>query len=241
MKITFIGTSHGYPEPNRKCSCTLIEIRDKKYILDMGCNPVEYLTNVGIHVREIDAIFISHTHGDHTNGILPFTELTNGLYKDAKAEFYVPTLKVKDAVNGWKALNGAKLRENMLFHVISEGIIFDDGNLKVSAFRNKHMEKSYSFMFEAEGKKVFFTNDLGPNGGQGEFQDMIRECYDLIVGEGVHFSPLDYKEGLMKYPPKLMYITHYATRNLKDIMCLVEDMKEIVCVKIATDGLCIEV
>ena len=239
MRISFIGTSHGYPEANRKCSCTLIEIQDKKYILDMGCNPVEYMTNVGIHVREIDSIFISHTHGDHTNGLLPFTELTNWKYKDAKAKLYVPTLKVKDAINEWKTLNGAKLREDMEFYEIAEGTFYQDEVLTVTAFANEHMKNSYSFVFEAEAKKVLFTFVLGPNGGQNEFPDMMTEPYDLVVAEGAHFSPLDYKSGLMKYPPKKVYITHYASRNLKDIMQLSEDMKEYVPVELGTDGLVI--
>jgi len=34
MKILFLGTSHGVPEANRRCSCTMIEIGDKRYFVD---------------------------------------------------------------------------------------------------------------------------------------------------------------------------------------------------------------
>lgn len=237
MRITFIGTAPGYPEPNRKCTCILIEIRDKKYILDMGCNPVEYLTNVGIHVREIDTVFISHVHGDHLNGIIPFTELVNWKYPDAKVEFYVPTLKVRDAINSWKALNHAALREDRMFYEIKEGMFYQDGILSVTAFANMHMEKSYTFLFEAEGKRVLFTGDLGKDGGRLEFPGFVRGEYDLIACEGAHFSPLDYQETLRRNPPKEVYIYHYGPRYLKDILTLGENMKEVVPVKLATDGL----
>ena len=41
MKITFLGTSHGYAEANRFQSSALVEVRGKSYIIDAGA-PVEY-------------------------------------------------------------------------------------------------------------------------------------------------------------------------------------------------------
>jgi len=45
MKITFLGTSHGYAEKNRFTSSTLIETAGHSYILDAGA-PVEWLTKL---------------------------------------------------------------------------------------------------------------------------------------------------------------------------------------------------
>lgn len=39
MKITFIGSSHGVPEPHRKCSCIMIEIGEQVYFIDMELRP----------------------------------------------------------------------------------------------------------------------------------------------------------------------------------------------------------
>ena len=59
MKIVFFGSSHGYPEPHRKCSSTLIEVGDKKYFIDMGCNCAEGLANRRVPIEKIDGIFNS--------------------------------------------------------------------------------------------------------------------------------------------------------------------------------------
>lgn len=239
MRITFIGTSHGYPEQNRKCTCILIETKEKKYILDMGCNPLEYLTNIGIHIRDIDAAFISHVHGDHLNGIIPVTEVINWAFTDTKLKFYVPTLKVKNAINAWKALNNATLREDIPFLEIQEGIFYDDGVLKVTSFRNRHMDYSYSFLFEAEEKKVFFTGDLSKDGGK-EYAEIADEKYDFVACEGAHFSPLDYKEAFINNPPDQIYFYHYVPMYVREILKLSEELKEIVPIKIATDGFVVE-
>ena len=63
MKIVFLGSSHGVPEPNRKCSSALIEAGGSKYIVDMGTNAIEDLITRGIAAREIRAVFITHMHG----------------------------------------------------------------------------------------------------------------------------------------------------------------------------------
>ena len=34
MKIVFLGASHGRPEPNRKCSSSMIELGENRYLLE---------------------------------------------------------------------------------------------------------------------------------------------------------------------------------------------------------------
>ena len=36
MRLTFIGTSHGVPEPHRRCSSYLLETGGKYYVIDKG-------------------------------------------------------------------------------------------------------------------------------------------------------------------------------------------------------------
>ena len=48
MRITFIGTSHGVPEPERRCSCTMIETQGRYYFIDMGTQAIEDVIKRGI-------------------------------------------------------------------------------------------------------------------------------------------------------------------------------------------------
>ena len=91
MQITFLGASHGVPEANRRCSCTLIETNGRYYFIDMGVNAIDALRTRGIEVEDVKGIFITHMHGDHTNGLI----LSAGILKP-------PTLKF--ACRTWRAL-----------------------------------------------------------------------------------------------------------------------------------------
>ena len=48
MKITFLGTSHGYPEKGRVVSCTMVETGGKIYIIDAG-SAVDERSTRGLH------------------------------------------------------------------------------------------------------------------------------------------------------------------------------------------------
>lgn len=240
MKITFIGTSHGYPEKNRKCTCVLLETGDKKYLMDMGCNPLEYLTDVGIHIRDITAAFITHAHGDHLNGIIPVTEVINWAFRDAKIAFFVPTMRIKDVINDYKALNHAVLRDSVPFTEITEGLFYDDGVLRVTAFRNEHMDRSFSFLFEAEGKTAFFTGDLGPEGAVREYPAMVKRSYDLVACEAGHVEVMDYKPSFIATPPGQVWFYHYLPSTITQILQMQDELKDVVPVQYAVDGSVVE-
>ena len=81
MQITFLGASHGVPEANRRCSCTLIETNGRYYFIDMGVNAIDALRTRGIEVEDVKGIFITHMHGDHTNGLISFVDLISWYFK----------------------------------------------------------------------------------------------------------------------------------------------------------------
>ena len=90
MKLTFLGTSHGLPEKDRYCSCTMIDINGRKYLVDAGAPFVNMLIRRDIPLCDLKAIFITHLHGDHTNGLPEFVDLISWYYKDVNTAMLLP-------------------------------------------------------------------------------------------------------------------------------------------------------
>ena len=67
MRIKFFGTSSGSSRANRCCSCTMLETSGKQYIADIGMDINHAFQTVGPDVNKINAVFITHMHGDHTD------------------------------------------------------------------------------------------------------------------------------------------------------------------------------
>ena len=69
MKITIVGSSHGVPEPDRKCSCIKVEIGGNIYFVDMGTPAIDEMRRRGDDVNAVKGVFITHMHGDHIGGL----------------------------------------------------------------------------------------------------------------------------------------------------------------------------
>ena len=129
MQITFLGASHGVPEANRRCSCTLIETNGRYYFIDMGVNAIDALRTRGIEVEDVKGIFITHMHGDHTNGLISFVDLISWYFKTADPEICLPNLEGVEAIRAWLKANHCEMRD-LRFKKVTDGTIFDDGDLK---------------------------------------------------------------------------------------------------------------
>lgn len=239
MRITFLGTSHGVPEPNRRCSSTLIEVGGRYYIIDMGTQAIELLIGKNIAPEAIEAIFITHMHGDHSNGLISFLDLCSWKFKTASPVLYIPKDPegVREAMRAWISCNGVAMRD-FDFREVKAGLIFDDGNIRIFAYRTKHTDYSYAYLMEAEGKRVFFSGDFCVDGPVHDFPtEVLDEPLDLAICESAHFDATDYLpifEGNENL--KQLYFTHYYDRRLASVVEMTARLPDIP-VRRALDGM----
>lgn len=233
MKLTFLGTSHGVPEADRRCSCTMIEVSGRYYFVDMGMQVMCELKQRGISPDEIRGVFVTHLHGDHTNGLVQFIDLLNWYYKTAKPRIMLPEYKPFEVIEAWIRANNMKPHEHD-FAVIEPGVTYDDGYLKVTAIPTQHVRPSYSYLIEAEGRKVIFTGDL--KSPSIDFPEAAFEMHtDLLVCEGAHFTATEYFPVLSRCDTDKVLINHCAPAHEASFVELAAMVKNAP-VSVAFDG-----
>ncbi|MBQ4354210.1 MAG: ribonuclease Z [Clostridia bacterium] len=216
MKITCIGTSHGVPEANRRCSSYLIEAQDKVYLIDMGTAATESIIARGIKPPQVSAVFITHPHGDHTDGLIQFVDLINWYFKTADPVIFVPNDRFEPAINAWLVLNGTTLRNSVQFRVTEPGVIWDDGVLRVTSCPTQHCPHSCAYLVECEGKTVLFTGDL--RHPSVDYPEEAKRCtLDLAVCETAHFSPKEFLPIWETTDVKAVVHTHVSPRWHDDL------------------------
>ncbi len=224
MKITFVGSSHGVPEPHRKCTCIMLEVGENVYFVDMGTSAMDALITRGISVDAVKGIFVTHMHGDHTNGLIQFVDLITWYFKTPDPVICLPIPDAAKVIDAWLdvTLNGVK--KEIRYRETQPGVVFDDGVLKVTAIATQHCLKSYAYLVEAEGKTVLFTGDLKNPGV--DFPDVSGKTVDLVICETAHFPSTDYLPVFEKYDIKKVCVTHYSDRFLASVLSLCETLNE---------------
>ena len=229
MKIKFLGTSHGVPEADRMWTSVMISVGENTYLIDAGCFCADGIIRSGRTLDSLKAVFITHQHGDHMNGLVSLVDIISWYYKKSDPEIFLPSTgiaeKLRDVVN-YGSFDGENLRD-IRYSVTKPGVIYDDGVLKVTAFPTKHIQNgahpSFAYLCEAEGKRVLFTGDLNRN-----CLDMPEIAFtdelDLTVIEAAHFRLTERENVFRRVKTKRMVVGHFSPINDDHVWQFIFDM-----------------
>ena len=71
LAITILGSGTGVPHLDRSACAVLVEVAEKRLVFDTGPGTMHRLLEAGVTIFDIDYIFYSHFHPDHTGELVP--------------------------------------------------------------------------------------------------------------------------------------------------------------------------
>lgn len=71
MRLIVLGSGSCAPTARRGSSGLLLEAAGRLILLDGGAGVVEKMARTGLFYGDLDAVFYTHEHADHTAGIIP--------------------------------------------------------------------------------------------------------------------------------------------------------------------------
>jgi ribonuclease BN (tRNA processing enzyme) len=84
VRVRFLGTGSPFAPGGRMQSCIVVDSDEGRVMLDCGATALVGMARAGIVLDSIDAILLTHLHGDHFGG-LPFLILQAALQPRDKA------------------------------------------------------------------------------------------------------------------------------------------------------------
>lgn len=184
LHLALCGTGSPFPDPTRAGPCSAIIAGDRLFIVDTGEGSARNLGFMGIPAAKIEAIFLTHFHSDHIDGLGPFLLQRWGLgTSQTPTPVYGPT-GVDKVVDGFRAAYGLDFGYRVAHHTekimppggsggkgfpfalppLGQGdevVVLDDRGLKVTAFRVNHapIEPAVGYRFDYKGRSIAISGD----------------------------------------------------------------------------------
>ncbi len=170
MKLKILGTGSFFANINRSASSFLLEIEDKKILIDCGPGTLIRLSQIGINPKDLDYVFITHFHPDHTSDLFPLfmnycladlskpgsiTKFPKFIGPIGIGQFMLNYSQNSEllALNKWNKIEFVDYQPSM-----------DFDNFKFKAFKVEHSAfgskaNAYALRFETNDKIITFSGD----------------------------------------------------------------------------------
>ena len=184
MKITFLGTGAPRPSTERYGPSILVEAGDHKILVDAGPGMRERLFEAGGFdaISGVDHVLVTHLHFDHTVSI-PSVWLSGWLFGRRVPLKIQGPAGIKDMMENikrayqwdvdYRVMVGVPIAGTELeIEEVSNGVIFDEGGLKITSFEVEHMPinvgtgellglrgETLGFRIDYKGHSVVFSGD----------------------------------------------------------------------------------
>src|SRR5215470_12745131 len=178
FKVTLLGTGSPLPISERFGAATLVEAGQEKLLFDVGRGATIRLTQIGVSIGEISAVFVTHFHSDHTSGIpdLWLTGWIGRYYGNRQKPFRIigPTgtaslmqnlerayaddirIRIADEKN---PVEGVAISPS---EYTKDGVVYESNGVKVTAFEVDHgdlIKPAYGYRVDYDGRSVIISGD----------------------------------------------------------------------------------
>lgn len=241
MKLYIFGTCSGTePMPGRKHTSFAAEADGGLYWFDAGEGCSYTAHTMGLDLLKVHSIFISHTHMDHVGGlgnllwnIRKLSKVRKTLPESEKIRLYIPCLSTWEGFK--KVLENTEGGFACDFEIeaatVKSGIVFQNEDIKVTAFPNQHMKAcspdsplSFSYKMESAGKTVVFSGDVR---SVEELNGIVSEGCDALLLETGHHKVRDCCLWAKDKPIEKLYFLHHGREILADSAACLAAAREI--------------
>jgi ribonuclease Z len=212
MYAVLLGTGFPRPDAERAGPSTAIVIGEKVFLIDAGRGVTMRLAGANLAPQNIRAVFLTHLHSDHIDGLPDVFHITWQFGRNTAFELYGPT-GTQDLVDGMMKFYAADIHirrdlteklpaegAKINLHTVHEGVVYQDDDVRVTAFLVDHapVEPAFGYRFDQIEKN--FTLETGP-----EVTMSDRITASIVISGDTHPN-----ENLIRYAKNADVLIHEA-------------------------------
>jgi ribonuclease Z len=198
LEVIILGSGSPLPDPERAGPATLVRAAGHDFLFDCGRGVLMRAAAVPTSPASLTAIFLTHLHSDHTTdfndvvtmrwAISPQPNPMTVFGPVGTKSFVDTTLKALETDIQYRLAHHDTLnwRPEIVVQEVAQGIVFDNGKVRIVAAPTDHrpVHPSFGFRVEAEGRSIVIAGDTVPC----DSLDKLCEDADVLVHSVVRKS-----------------------------------------------------
>lgn len=221
LRVILLGTGNPRPAMSRFGPSILVVAGGRQFLFDCGRGVTQRIYQLGIPFNDVDALFLTHLHSDHTVGI-PDLWLTGWVMgrtvplrvwgPDGTASMaanleqaYAFDVHIRRDVDEKLVPNGAVIQA----HDVAPGIVFDAVGVRITAFTVDHgpVKPAYGYRVDFQGHSVVLSGDTRPS------ENLVRAAQgtDVLIHEVIDVDAYQTADGVYSPERKRKVIAHHTT------------------------------
>lgn len=198
MEFTFLGTSAGTPTRARNVTALALQHGGPRhwYLVDCGEGTQHQLLRTRLSVVQLQAIFITHVHGDHTFGLPGLLTSASMAGRTTPLPLIGPP-QLRPFIETVLANSDSSLGFELLYiNSEAEDFHWQDDALRVTSFPLSHRVPCHAYRFEElRLERKLLTERLEADGVKpGPEWGRLQKGHDVLLADGTLVRATDYTE-----------------------------------------------
>lgn len=162
FRVSILGCGSALPTLRHCASSQVVELRDKKFMVDCGEGTQMQLRRARIGFNSIRAVFISHIHGDHCFGLIGMISTFGLQGRTAPLQIHAPK-ELGEVLDTQLRLFCAHLDYEVTFHAVdpsAQNVVYEDNSLQVETIPLQHRMPCCGYIFREKPTLPHIRRDM---------------------------------------------------------------------------------
>ncbi|MDR0694408.1 MAG: ribonuclease Z [Prevotellaceae bacterium] len=149
FELTILGTSSALPTKEHYPTAHVLNVHERLFLIDCGEGAQIQMLHAGLSIGRLDAVFISHLHGDHVFGLFGLLSTMSMMKRQKELPIYAPA-QLEDVLRDHLRHFGADMAFQPVVHPVDTGtpaLIYTNLGMTVYSIPLKHRVPATGFLF----------------------------------------------------------------------------------------------
>jgi len=208
FEVTILGSNSAIPIHGRHHTAQYLKIQNHNFLIDCGEGTQLRLQKFRLKAQRLEAIFISHLHGDHYLGLVGLLSSMHLQGRTKDLHLYAPP-QLSEIITVQLRYSQTTFQYNLIFHPLEMDetvLIFENSKITVTTIPLQHRIPCVGFLFKEKQHPYRIIKENLPDDINREEIIQLKEGKDVLD-----------KNGKVKY--SLKQLTHPGRRSRSYAYC----------------------